>query len=171
MGPQHGEHSLSMAQASMKVDSGMKINNYPFLTSAYTDHELKSDFVIVVVAAISGSRDINFTLSDDGMTLMLNYIWPSAMVRPQELFHEEMTREENPWTLNHPKLHALMSHLLERGITENSRPQGCISMRLPRKVQHDLKTWTKCEVDDNIFMLTFETIYYGPWLKSQLPLC
>lgn len=173
LGQQRGVYSQTMTQSSIKFEpnSDIKFTNYPCLTWVYTDHELKSDFVCVAVAALSGSRDINFTLSEDGMTLMLNYVWPSVMVTPKELFPEEMTREENLWTLNHPKIHALMSHLLDRGITEKSRPQGRISIRLPRQVQHDLNTWKKREVNgEKIFLLEFETIFYGPWLKSKLDL-
>lgn len=138
-----------------KVDSGIRLSNYPFLTWTYLDHEAKCEYVCVVVSTISGSQDINFVLSKDGTTLVIHYVWPSAMYTPTQLFHNELTRDENAMTVNHPKLHTFVTHLLEKGITEESRPRGTLSITLPKKVRRELDSWTKEEVQSNIFLLQF----------------
>ncbi|KAJ6648722.1 hypothetical protein Bhyg_03953 [Pseudolycoriella hygida] len=94
-----------------KLNSGIQFKKCAYLTWTYTDHEKKCDFVCVAVCMMSGSRNINFNLSDDGMKLSINYVWPSALTSPNQLFSQQVA--DRTLTLTQPKIHILTPRLLE----------------------------------------------------------
>lgn len=151
----------SAVQSSLDIESNPNIEfkNEPFVTWMYTDHELKYDFVCVAVPIISGSQDVNFTLSEDGMKVIIGYTWPSSIYTAHQMFNNELTDEINPITIDHPKIHAFRTRLLELNLSENSRPRGSVTINLPIKVQRDSGTWKKsgkkCSADAKIAMLEF----------------
>lgn len=154
-------HAPSIDQTSLeyKSESSIDFDNAPCVTWIYMDNVSKCDYVCVAVPIISGSQDISFALSENGMALMINYTWPSALFTPMKLFHDELTKIQDPLTLNHPKVHALTLRLLECEITEKSRPKGCITVALPKEVQREIGTWKKCAITSNdtkIIMLEFK---------------
>ncbi|KAJ6647899.1 hypothetical protein Bhyg_03123, partial [Pseudolycoriella hygida] len=90
------------------IDNKSKVifNNPPCLTWIYSDHEQKCDIVCVAVPVIGGSGDIQFSISEDGMKVFIDYIWPSA------IFSSALFQSKNLPT-NHPKIHAFQSKLLQ----------------------------------------------------------
>lgn len=94
----------------------------------------------VALPIISGSRNVEFTLSEDGLKVNVNYTWPSDIYHPEELFENEL--KSQAISLNDPKIHALRDHLLQLGITENSKPRGQITITLPIRVQREVNTWS-----------------------------
>lgn len=126
-------------------DAKIQFFNTPYVTWTYTDHKKKCNFVNVAVPLISGTTDVNFTISDDGLTVFLNYTWPVSIYKPLDLYHDEIN-SENPEikiSADHPKIHSLVSHLLNEEITENSFPRGRISIKLPVAVVREVDGWVK----------------------------
>lgn len=68
----------------------------------YTDHQ-KTDFVCVAASIISGGRNNDFELYEDGTKVTVNYAWPGAMYRSKEIFTEAIANKEV--SLEHPKIH------------------------------------------------------------------
>lgn len=149
----------SASSSSSKVDGGIQFTNAPYLTWIYTDHVKRFDFVCVAVTMISGSRDITFTLSDDGMKLYINFVWPMAMYSAEELFKEYLVGP-NAIQMDHPKVHSYSSRLVECGLMKNSRPSGTIAIQLPMKVMREVGSFsikTVQSVDETrIAMLEFQ---------------
>lgn len=108
---------------------------------SYTDHDKKCDMVIVAVPIISGARDINFSIAEDGLSITINYQWPSAIYNAKYLFNDEISNLEI--SVNHPKIHSMTSALLKAGITTNSSPKGKIKIYLPIKIQQEVGSWVK----------------------------
>lgn len=129
------------SQFDGNVDSFIEFQNAPFITWTYTDHIRKCDFVCVALPITSGSRDIKFTLSEDGMKLFVNYIWPSTLCKPFELFKDALEDEEDPMPPDHLKFHAFKSRLLELELSEKSQPRSSVVISLPVKVQRELGTY------------------------------
>lgn len=50
------------------------------MTWNYTDHVDQKDIVCVAIPIVTGSRDIKFVVSDDGLQLFVNYVWPSPLL-------------------------------------------------------------------------------------------
>lgn len=135
--------------------------NAPYVTWVYTDHAKKCEIVCVAVVAISGSRKVDFFLSEDNVTLNVTYIWPSVIYSPEELFRSKLNAEgENRWTIDHPKIHAFKSRLIECGLTSRSLPESSIVIKLPMRVQREAHTYKRSGVKaadgGNIVMLEFE---------------
>lgn len=121
-----------------KDDCSITFNNPPHLTWSYTDHEEKVDIVCVAVPAISGSQNVDFGLSEDGMQLIIKYTWPISMYTPDLLFGKRAAT----MPMTHPQIHSLSSHLIKQGFSSKSRPHGSIVMDLPVKVQREVGTWS-----------------------------
>lgn len=137
----------------------IRFNNVPFWTWTYTDHERRMDIVCVAVVVFSGSRNVNFTMSEDGSQITVKYIWPTAMYKAVELFKHAREGPEK-LTIYHPKIHSFAAHVEEHGISNSSSPQGEIVIELPQKVQRDPKTWKRVPVQENntnIMLLEFDT--------------
>lgn len=117
--------------------------NSPILTWSYTDHEKKCDFVYVAAPIVSGSREIEFLIAEDGMSVIISYVWPKIMYNANDLFEDEIFSATQAISHNHPKVHALTSHLRKFGITENSFPKGKIVVKLPIRVQREIGSWKK----------------------------
>lgn len=120
-------------QLNTSKNATVTYSNAPCVTWVYTDHERKYDFVCVVVPVIGGSQDVYFNLSEDGMKLVINYTWPLAVLSP--------TLFDLP--VDHPKVHAFRSRLLDCEYSQRSAPTGKMVVDLPIKVQRELGTWTK----------------------------
>lgn len=114
----YGTMEKSNASSDVSADPSIDFRGAPFITWIYTDHRTKCDFVCVALPIISGSRDINFDLSEDGMKLYINYVWPSMLFNPLKLFKDALDDFNNPITLDDPKIHAFSSRLLELELTE-----------------------------------------------------
>lgn len=65
------------------------------------------------------------------MQLTVFYTWPSAVYNAKELFEEAI--KTNLISCENAKLHSFQSHLLDIGITENSKPRGMIIVDLPNE--------------------------------------
>lgn len=116
--------------------------NAPYCVWKYIDHLEKVEHVCVVIPVMSGSRDVSFSLSEDGLKLEVNYLWPKAIYDPKLLFENAVINGKKI-PMDHPKIHAFTSHLLELGITEKSNPKGKIIIDLPTQVQREVGTWSK----------------------------
>lgn len=118
--------------------------NPPVVVWKFTNHETKTDHVYVAVSILSGTSGINsVTIAEDGMNVTLTYNWPSTIFKPDELFADEIyhTDPKQKIAANHPKIHSMISHLLENGITNNSAPKGAINLTLPCRVQREIGSW------------------------------
>lgn len=124
-------------------DTFVEISNAPVVVWTYTDHVQKCDFVNVAVTPFSGCKGVDFNLSEDGMKVMINFLWPSAIYNANELFKKELNDTKSSISVNDPELHAMTKQLMERGITEKSIPRGKITVTLPMPVQREVGTWTK----------------------------
>ncbi|KAJ6639412.1 hypothetical protein Bhyg_12156 [Pseudolycoriella hygida] len=76
----------SNSSPTVFVESQLEARNFPHMTWAYSDHVEQNEFVCVAIPIVAGSRDINFVISDDGMRLSIEYVWPSSLLDPIELF-------------------------------------------------------------------------------------
>lgn len=149
-------------------ESTIEFVNPPFVTWIYTNHQLKCDFVCVILPIISGSQNINFVVSEDGLQLKVNYTWPPAIYNPDEL-SEELNIDADKG-MNDPKIYALRSHLLECALTPKSYPRGSIVISLPVKVRREEGTFTKKGIkmkDGNFVYLEF-TAYQKIVLLTKL---
>lgn len=135
-------------------DAEISFHSAPCMTWIYTDHVNKSDIVCVAVPIISGSQDINFGLSVDGMNLIISYTWPKPMFSPELLFSKKPNMP-----ITHPKVHAFASRVLDCEFSEVSKPKGSMVVPLPIKVQRENGTWTKegFKIEEsNIILLEFK---------------
>lgn len=116
--------------------------NSPNLTWTYTDHNKKCDIVYAAVPIISGSRDLSFTIAEDGLSVTITYIWPRALFNAQQLFESEINNiNDDGIPITHPKIYSMTSMLLKCGITETSPPKGKIFVKLPIRVQREVGSW------------------------------
>lgn len=143
-------------------DSTIDFENAPYMTWVWMDHERKCKIVNVAVPMITGIKNINFSISEDGSKIFINYCWPSAIFKPKELFSDEIydTMKISP---DHPKIHSMSTHLLSSGITEKSNPTGRIVIKLPIRVMREEETWTKKPIkkDDGTRIVLLEFKGYG----------
>lgn len=122
--------------------TGIRFTNPPFWTWTYFDHQKNMDFVCVAAAMISGSRNVNFVMSEDGMQITIKYTWPTAIYKATELF-EKAKRDGLRLSIQDPKVHCFVANALQSGVTGNSNPQGEIIIDLPQRVQRHTSTWKK----------------------------
>lgn len=118
------------------LESDITFTNPPFLIWTHYDHQEKVDIVSVVLPVISGSENVDFVLSEDGMKLIVKYTWPALVVVPRVLF----SRRGN-MPMSHPRINSMAAELVKRGISERNKPVGNITVRLPVKVQREIGTW------------------------------
>lgn len=81
----------------------------------------------------SGSREVKFTLSDDGQSVTITYLWPIALYTPEIIF------KDVPKT--NPKDHSFMSHMLDGGIIGKSNIKGFVTITLPCRVQRYISAY------------------------------
>lgn len=148
---------VSQTSSSKTISDHKKIvTDIPHMTWVYTDHDKKCDIVCVAIAAISGSTDISFGISEDGMTVFVYYTWPTPLFSPKELFKKKLVGNV---TMDHPEIYSFASRLTELEWSEKSKPKGVITVSLPVKVQREVDTWTregiKCD-NTNIILLKFK---------------
>lgn len=145
--------------SSSFVDNDLHFKNAPFIVWVYADHDKRSEMVCVAIPIISGARDVDFFLSDDNITLNVTYVWPSALCSPEELFKKQLDRNGGGWTVNHPKIHAFRTRLLELELNKTSQPPATTVIKLPMKVQRESHTYGYSGVktaDGNVVMLEFQ---------------
>lgn len=139
--------------------SPIKFFNAPFTTWMYSNHETKNDYVCIAVPIFSGSRNVNFTLSSDGMKVIIHYVWPAALYTPSLLFAQ--ATKDGQLQQSDPKVLAFTSQMLRDGYTENSLPSGNITIELPCQVKREINSfkYEALTVDGtNIVLLEF-TVY------------
>lgn len=107
----------------------------------FTDHEKKKDFVCVAIPALCG-KNSKFTISEDGMQIVITYDWPDVMVKANELFSQSKCGRGRTITTSHPKVHSFISHLHDSGVTENSNIPAEIVIKFPKKVQRERDSWS-----------------------------
>lgn len=134
--------------------SSVDFLNPPYWVWKYFDHIKDLEFVV----APSGIRNIDFEILEDGTTVHVWYIWPTAIYKFEELFRKSKDDDGKPINMNHPKVHAFVAHCLDNGVSRNSQPKGQIVIQLPEKVQR-LPSSYKIEsvnIDDtNIIQIRF----------------
>lgn len=116
--------------------------NPPVFTWTCVDHDENCTTVYVAVAMISDATDIKFEIAENGKYVTVEYVWPVALFKAHELFAEEIKGNKGI-NSSHPKLHSMMTELLNSGITQNSYPKGSIIIQLPICVQKEIGTWKK----------------------------
>lgn len=126
--------------ACREPDQNIAHVNPPCWTWVYTDHEKKKDFVCVAIPGMVG-KNATVVISEDGTQLKIKYEWPSVMFKPNVLFDKSVSNGRK-LSLNHPKVHAFASHLLNSGVTENSTLRSERNIVLPRKIQQEMDSWT-----------------------------
>ncbi|KAJ6636938.1 hypothetical protein Bhyg_09664 [Pseudolycoriella hygida] len=107
------------------------------MTWVHYDNVEKVDIVNVVLPVISGSENVDFNLSEDGMMLIIDFTRPTLIVVPRVLF----CRKANSVPMTHPRISAMSAELVKQAISEKAKPTGCIIVRLPVKVQREVGTW------------------------------
>lgn len=133
----------SNAIIEIDEDLNFKSMSYPYRCWSFTDHEQQCDLIFVCVPLVSGCRDVDFSISEDGLKVKINYGWPTAVFNPKELFSDDIKRNVNT---DHPKIHYLSSNLLADGITTKSNPTGHFIVNLPMRVQREGGTWKKTAI-------------------------
>lgn len=86
-----------------------EIVNPPYTCWTYTDHESNTDFVCVAINIFSGSKTMNFDVSEDGMNIIAKFSWPMAMHNPTIMFAEELL--DKTVSIHHPMIHAMSSSM------------------------------------------------------------
>lgn len=158
--PELGGQSQREASPTFEPEypSSVDFLNPPFWVWKYFDHIKDLEFVCIAVVAPSGIRNVDFEISEDGMTVYVWYIWPTAIYKFEELFRKSKGDDGTPLSMNHPKVHAFVAHCLDNGVSRHSKPKGQIVIQLPEKVQR-LPNSYKIEsvnIDDtNIIQITF----------------
>lgn len=107
---------------------------------------------------VSGSEDITFVLSDDGMSLSVNYVWPAVMLKPRELFQNYILENGRRVHMEHPMVYAFQNRLTECELSQKSKPEASLIIPLPLKVQSELKTYKSLALesaDTEFAMLEF----------------
>lgn len=114
----------------------------------YTDHKLKNEYVCVSVNNPTGSKSVSFDVSDDGMKLIIRFIWAPAMHDPLKMFNESIAA--NDITIDHSMLHAMASASLNSGITADSNPETQWVIPLLNRVRREVSSYSMTK-------LTYET--------------
>lgn len=114
--------------------------NPPYSTWVYSDIIAKIDYVCVAVPIFAGSTDVRFTVNEDGMKAVINFIWPKAIFQPAVLFREKI--DGGLLKITDPIAHAFGATMIREGLTDSSKPRGQIIVELPRKVRREPSSWT-----------------------------
>lgn len=142
--------------------------NPPILTWTWVDHERKCKFVNLAFPIFSGAEDIKFELSDSGDVVTITFKWPLPIQNPDDLFANEINN--GTITIDHPKVHALKSKLLNLGFTKKCCPRGKIVISLPMKVQKEEEFWKiqpiKRENGTRIALLEFKGFQDKPHTRD-----
>lgn len=153
----HGHSSSDLPASSMASLPSIRFTNPPFWTWEYFDHQRNMDFVCVAVVTLCGARGITFEISEDGMYIVVHYVWPTAIYKAAELF--ATAKHGNAViSMHNTKVHSFVSNALRNGVSVNSEPRGEVEISLPRKVQRIPSSWKKeaISVDGtNIVLLEF----------------
>lgn len=151
--PDNGEEMLQNNE-----DEFINFYNSPKHIWVHTDMRSKCKFVNIALPIFSGSQDIRFNITEDGMNISVHYNWAEEFCSPEKLFYHEIGK--NGVTKDHPKIHALATKLLDNGISEVSIPKGMTTIKLPMKVQRENGSWTKnalkTQKGTQIILLTFK---------------
>lgn len=105
----------------------------------YTDHGMKDDFVCVTINTCTGGRSVSFDVTEDGMKLIVRFVWSPAMHDPMKMFHQQIADETI--TVENPMLHAMASAFLNSGVTENSMPVSQWIIPLPCRVRREVSSY------------------------------
>lgn len=130
-------------------------DNMPFVMYSYMDYGTKNEKIVVMVE-LPGSGSYDWEFNEIGDVITLRVEWSRAFYDVSNTFKGEIQAQK--YSLAHPKLHALQSELVKRGISQNQKPRCCITIPLGRRVQKEDDTWEVSSVthDGNkILMLEF----------------
>lgn len=116
-------------------------SNPPYWIWKYFDHVENMEFVCVAVVALCGIRNVELEIAEDGFSLYINYVWPTAIFKPAELFMKAEDSKGRPLSMNHPKVHAFVANALDNGVNKFSNPKGQVLIELPQKVQRVPNTY------------------------------
>lgn len=140
------------------VPESIEARNFPFMTWTYSNHQIKCDVVCVAVPMITGSEDIKYVLSEDGMTLFVEYVWPPVLLNPRTLFKNVTLENGARISMEHPKVYAYQNRLAEIELSTKSRPGASLIIPLPIRVQRELGTYRSQALecgDTEIVMIDF----------------
>ncbi|KAJ6645516.1 hypothetical protein Bhyg_00722 [Pseudolycoriella hygida] len=107
------------------VESRLEARNFPHMTWAYSDHV--------------NFRDINFVISEDGMSLSVEYVWPSPLLDLTELFIDVVEEDGSAISMSHPMIYSFPNRVDELDISSKSKPRATLVVNLPLKVQRELE--------------------------------
>lgn len=144
--------------------SSISFPNPPYWVWKYFDHVQNMEFVCVAVVAISGIRNVDLEIAEDGYTLYIRYVWPTVIFRPAEMFMKAVNADGTQLSMNHPKVHSFVANALDNGVNKLSNPKGEIVIELPQKVQRIPNTY-RIEAlrvgDTNVVMIELSA-YHKP---------
>lgn len=147
----------------------MHFKNAPYIVWVYTDHERKIEIICVAIQIISGASDVDYVLSDDNITLNVTYVWPSSLFSPDVLFKKKL---EGGWTMQNPKIYTFKARLMELGLSESSRQEVSVEIKLPMKVLRESHACVQGGIktkEGNVLMLEFQAFQKEHVLKDLKP--
>lgn len=115
------------------VESQIEARNFPYMVWTYTDHKVQQEMVCVSVPTITGSRDIKFVISDDGMQLSVEFVWPSVLLDPVEFFMNVVEDDGSLISMRHPKVYSYQNRLVDMDLSGKSKPKSSLIITLPAK--------------------------------------
>lgn len=149
------------------TESSVEIFNPPHTTWVYTDYQLKTDFVCVAINIFSGTKAISFDISEDGLQVIVKFAWATAMYHCAEMFADEL--KDGNTTTDHPMIHALSTHLVKIGMSEDAEPEGHWTVSLPCKVRREVTSYKMSKISSGttrIFFIRF-TAYQSDVIIEQ----
>lgn len=111
------------------------------MTWTYSDHLEQKEIVCVAVPTVTGSRDIKFVTSDDGMRLYVEYVWPFPLLQPTDLFYDVVEDNGSPISMSRPMVYSFRNRLDSIDLSEKSRPNASFMVNLPIRFQRELGTY------------------------------
>jgi len=130
--------------------------NQPVIVTVFKDPISQNDRVLALVTLPSGAKDVQFNLSPDGRSAIVDYEWPKALYTMDDLFRRWIDKKE--LQIYHPKIIAVQSELEKFRDTVDQAPRGSIHISLPIEVQTATSTWSKTGIKrtDGVMMLLVE---------------
>lgn len=138
----------------------LEAKNFPHMVWTYKDHSEQKEFVCVVVPTVTGSRDINFVISDDGLQLTIEYVWPAPLLDPTQLFYDVVDEEGDAISMSHAMVYSYKLRMDEMDVSRKSMPGASLVIKLPLKVQRELGSFKKQALkcgESRVVMIQFTT--------------
>ncbi|KAJ6642163.1 hypothetical protein Bhyg_07110 [Pseudolycoriella hygida] len=87
--------------------------------------------------------DSDDVISDEGMSLSVEHVWPSPLLDPTELFMDVVEEDGSAISMSHPMIYSFQNRLDELDISSKSKPRAALVVNLPLTVQRELGTFKK----------------------------